>query len=90
MDELLVHRAGAYRAESWLRSVAIPDAGSDASFLAERTEAGLAANSVRIIPPNTPKQCRLKRYGMSWWSETWPPSSVVLVLIMEGSAVVTR
>ena len=49
MDELLVRRAGAYRAESRLCSVAIPDAGSGASFLAERTEAGLAAKSVRII-----------------------------------------
>src|SRR5688572_10907721 len=31
-DELLVRRAGAYRAESRLCSVAIPDAGAGASF----------------------------------------------------------
>jgi integrase len=49
VDEPFLRCAGSYRAESRLCSVAIPDAGSGAALLAERTEAGLAANSVRII-----------------------------------------
>ena len=49
------------------------DAGAGASFLAERTEAGLAANSVRPYHPTLRTMLTLKRFGMSWWSETWRP-----------------
>ncbi len=54
-------------------------------FLAERTEAGLAANSVRIIHA-TLRTMLAEAVRDELVERTWRPSSVVLVLIMRRSS----